>query len=90
MSKEKKAVALKYIKEKEVPVVVAKGEGYIAEKIVERANEENIRIHKDKDILDSLMNLEIGEEIPPELYEAVAEIIAFVYYLNREKGDIDG
>lgn len=87
--KKKKAVALKYTKESVAPTVIAKGEGYIAEKIIEKGKEENINIYEDKNVIDDLIKLNIGQEIPPELYEVVAEIIAFVYYLDKKKGDVD-
>lgn len=84
----KKAVALKYDERDNSPSILAKGKGYIADKIVQAGNNEGIYIHKDKELLNSLMKLEIGQEIPPELYEVIAEIIAFVYRLDKEKGEI--
>lgn len=87
--KNKKAVALKYNKDDTSPFVLAKGKGYIAEKIVEKGKDEKVHIYRDENIIDNLMNLDIGEEIPPELYEVVAEIIAYVYYLDRKLGDIN-
>ena len=88
--KSKKAVALKYDTNDTSPFVLAKGKGYIAEKIIEKGKDQNIHIHKDENIIDNLMQLDIGEDIPPELYEVVAEIIAYVYYLDRKLGDING
>lgn len=88
--KNKKAVALKYNKDDTSPFIVAKGIGYIAEKIIAKGQDEMVHIYKDENIIDNLMNLDIGEEIPPELYEVVAEIIAYVYYLDRRLGDING
>lgn len=88
--KSKKAVALKYNKNDTSPFVLAKGKGYIAEKIIEKGKDQNIHIHKDENIIENLMQLDIGEEIPPELYEVVAEIIAYVYYLDRKLGDLNG
>ena len=58
------------------------------DKFVQAGNNKGIYIHKDRELLNSLMKLEIGQEIPPELYEVVAEIIAFVYRLDKEKGEI--
>ncbi|GMG97155.1 EscU/YscU/HrcU family type III secretion system export apparatus switch protein [Tepidimicrobium xylanilyticum] len=83
----KKAVALSYKEEFNAPKVVAKGKGEIAEKIVEVGKKENIEIYKDEELIDELISLELHEEIPPELYEAVAEIILFVYRLDKEKGE---
>lgn len=83
----KKAVALSYKEEFNAPKVVAKGKGEIAEKIVEVGKKENVEIYKDEELIDELISLELHEEIPPELYEAVAEIILFVYRLDKEKGE---
>lgn len=83
----KKAVALSYKEDFNAPKVVAKGKGEIAEKIVEVGKKENVEIYKDEELIDELISLELHEEIPPELYEAVAEIILFVYRLDKEKGE---
>ncbi|RUM90584.1 MAG: flagellar biosynthesis protein FlhB [Thermovibrio sp.] len=82
----KKAVALKYEREKgRAPKVVAKGKGIIAEKIVELANEVGVEILEDRDLVEFLVALDVGEEIPPELYRAVAEILAYVYRVSHRK-----
>lgn len=81
-----KAVALSYNQSESVPKVVAKGEGIIARNIVEKGKEEDIVIYEDKNLVESLIGLDINEQIPEELYEAVAEIIFYVYNLDREKG----
>ena len=75
------AVALRYDKETaEAPFVVAKGADYVAQKIKEAAKEHNIEIVENKPLARSLYaNVEIGEEIPEELYVAVAEVLAIVY-----------
>ena len=81
----KTAVALRYkAPEDNAPRVTAKGHGAIAQKIIETAQKHNIPIRSDKDIVTVLAALELNEEIPPELYRAVAEILAFVYRLNRQ------
>jgi flagellar biosynthesis protein FlhB len=79
------AVALKFkIKTMEVPVVVAKGEGFIARKIREKAEEYGIKMVENRTLARALNETtEIGEEIPPALYQAVAEVLAFVYQSNR-------
>lgn len=79
------AVALKYdLETMEVPVVVAKGEGYIARKIKEKAEELGIEIVENPSLARALLdNCEVGDEIPPDLYQAVAEVLAFVYNLQR-------
>lgn len=81
-----KAVALSYDQSNSVPRVVAKGEGLVARNIVEKGIEEDIVIYEDKDLVDSLISLDLDEEIPEELYEAVAEIIFYVYKLDIDKG----
>lgn len=79
------AVALKYEKDQgKAPVVVAKGADYLAAKIKEIAKESNVEIVENKPLARMLYhNVEIGEEIPPELYQAVAEVLAFVYNLKN-------
>ena len=81
----KKAVALKYDAEKDsAPRVSAKGSGAIAEKIVELAREKGIPLREDPDLVSSLMHLDYHQEIPPALYQVVAEILAFAYRMNQE------
>ena len=80
----KKAVALKYDQKKDsAPRVSAKGSGLLAEKIIELARKEGIPISEDPDLVGALIQLDFQEEIPPELYRAVAEILSFAYMLNR-------
>ncbi len=86
MDKKLKAAALKYEKFKNnAPKIVAKGKGYIAEKIIEIAKENNIPIKEDPDLIEMLYKLDIYEEIPEELYKVVAEIFAYIYKIS---GDI--
>ncbi|WP_129596892.1 EscU/YscU/HrcU family type III secretion system export apparatus switch protein [Anaerophilus nitritogenes] len=86
MDKKKEiAVALKYEQDKNVaPLVLAKGEGYVAQKIKERAQDENIPTYEDEKLARQLNHLSIGEEIPPELYQVVAEILAFIIDLDKK------
>ena len=79
------AVAIKYDAEvSKAPIVLAKGEDYLAQKIREAAKEHNIEIVENKPLARMLYaNVEIGEEIPPELYQAVAEILAMVYNMKN-------
>ncbi len=81
------AVALKYEQNKgKAPVVVAKGEDYLAAKIKEAARENNIEIVENKPLARMLYyNVELDEEIPPELYQAVAEVLAFVYNIKNKR-----
>lgn len=90
MDKDKKiAAAIKYDQEKnKAPKVIAKGEGYIAQKIKEIASELDIPTYKDEKLVKQLNNLSIGEEIPPELYQVVAEILAFVIRLDTREEKI--
>jgi flagellar biosynthesis protein len=85
MEKEEKlAVALKYNLEKEAPEVVAKGKGYLAELILKIAKNHNIPIKKDSKLVKELYKLEINKPIPPELYKAVAIVLAWAYNLNQK------
>lgn len=78
------AVAIKYDPEKyDAPIVLAKGEDYLAQKIKEKAKENHIEIVENKPLARMLYaNVDIGELVPPELYQAVAEVLAFVYQLQ--------
>ncbi len=79
MEERKKAVALRYdTKKDEAPVVVAKGSGELAEKIIETAKKNGVPVLEDKVLLSALMKVEIYEEIPPELYRAVARVLVFI------------
>ncbi len=83
---EKKAVALSYNQETDnAPKVVAKGQGEIAKKIIELAKKHNIPIVEDPLLVDSLIKIDLYREIPPELYEAVAKILA---YILRQTGKL--
>lgn len=76
--KVKQAIALEYDPSDEAPRVIASGKGILAEKIIEKAQESSVPIHRDDKLADTLSRLDIGEMIPPELYEVVAEILVFV------------
>ncbi len=79
-----KAVALRYdIEKDEVPVVVAKGQGFIAENIKKAAADSGVPIKEDGELADYLMALDLYEEIPAELYAVVAEILAFIYRMDK-------
>ncbi len=85
----KTAVALSYTPEEEAPKVVATGKGYVAEKILEVAAENNVPIHEDEKVAGVLSKLGIGEYIPQELYEVVAEILVFVDSMDNIKSKMD-
>ncbi|MGE4580273.1 MAG: EscU/YscU/HrcU family type III secretion system export apparatus switch protein [Desulfuromonadales bacterium] len=79
----KKAVALQYDREKAAaPRVVASGRGEIAERILQTAREAGLPVREDADLLEVLARIPVGEEIPEDLYQVVAEILAFVYRVN--------
>jgi flagellar biosynthesis protein len=83
MEERKKAVALRYEPEKDnAPVVLAKGYGELAERIIKIAKERNIPIVEDKDLISALIMVEVFEEIPPELYRAVAKVLVFIKTLR--------
>ena len=88
INKSKKAVALAYTKGEQAPKVVATGKGGVAEKIIEKAQESNVPIHQDEKLVDTLSTLDVGEYIPPELYEVVAEILVYVDEMDRIKSKI--
>jgi flagellar biosynthesis protein len=83
MKKKPKAVALKYEKEKDAaPRIVAKGRGFVAQKIIETARAHGVPLYEDKNLVQVLEALDLETEIPTELYRAVAEVLAFIYRLN--------
>jgi flagellar biosynthesis protein len=84
----KKATALQYdIQKDEAPKVVAKGEKYLAQKIIEVAKKHDIPIKEDKEMVELLSKLEINQEIPPNMYKAIAEVFSFIYKLSKEKNE---
>lgn len=78
----KLAIALHYERDSNAPVVVAKGKGSIGEKIVEIAKANDIPIEENEVLAGALSKVELGEEIPPDLYKAVAEVLVFVLRLS--------
>ena len=81
----KSAVALKYNTETDtVPKVTARGEGLIAERIIDLARENQVPIKEDPDLVQILSQVDINKEIPPSVYKVVAELLAFVYKLNSK------
>jgi flagellar biosynthesis protein len=85
--KQKTAVALGFEKGDEAPKILATGKGHIAEKIISEAKENNIPIHYDAKLADTLSKLDFDEYIPPELYEAVIQVLMYVDKVDavREK-----
>ncbi|MAY42178.1 MULTISPECIES: EscU/YscU/HrcU family type III secretion system export apparatus switch protein [unclassified Neptuniibacter] len=83
-----KAIALKYDHEAgKAPLIVAKGMGEIAEQIITLAEEHDIHIHESPELVEVLIRLELGDEIPESLYRAIAEVIAFAYSLKHDTKD---
>ncbi|MBR1650432.1 MAG: EscU/YscU/HrcU family type III secretion system export apparatus switch protein [Lachnospiraceae bacterium] len=89
-NKVKQAIALEYDPNDAAPKVIATGRGIIAEKIIEKAKEADVPVHRDDKLADTLSRLEIGEMIPPELYEVVAEILLFVDNMDKIKSKLKG
>lgn len=87
-NKPKTAVALSYEKGDEAPKILASGRGYIAEKMIETARDANVPLHQDAPLAETLSKLEIGDYIPAELYEVVAEILVFVDQMDRMRGKV--
>ena len=85
----KQAIALECDPNEAAPKVVATGTGAIADRIIEKAQEANVPVHKDSKLADTLSRLEIGEMIPPELYEVVAEILVFVDAMDKIRGKME-
>lgn len=80
----KEAIALTYHPERNnAPTVVAKGKGKIAENILEQASIHNVPVYEDQNLVELLGNLDLNQSIPDELYQAVAEVFAFIYRLDR-------
>lgn len=78
------AVALTYGKtEGGAPTVVAKGRGLIAQAIIERAKQHGIFVHESVDLVGLLMKVELDQKIPPQLYLAIAELLAWLYHLEH-------
>ena len=93
MSKDKtdkpkqQAIALSYQQSNNTaPKVIAKGSGFVADKILATAKEHAVPIYQNKTLVSMLMAVELDREIPPELYQAVAEILAYIYRIDQNIG----
>lgn len=86
--KEKTAVALAYDPGDMAPKILATGKGALADKIIEKAKENDVPLYKDNKLANTLSKLQIGDMIPPELYEVVAEILVFVDDMDRMKSKL--
>ncbi len=78
------AAVLKFDKEvDEAPRVVAKGRGYVAEKIIEAAREHGVHLQEDPVLVENLLDIDLGEYIPPQLYAVIAEILVFIEQMDK-------
>ncbi|MBO5522789.1 MAG: EscU/YscU/HrcU family type III secretion system export apparatus switch protein [Roseburia sp.] len=87
--KPKTAVALAYEPGDMAPKILATGKGEVAERIIETAKENDVPFYKDNKLAETLSKLEIGDTIPPELYDVVAEILVFVDDMDRMKAKLN-
>lgn len=86
LKKINKVAAIQYELEDDAPRVIAKGKGFVADKLLEKAKEEDLPIYKDEKLVESLNQLDIGQYIPAELYEVVAEVLLFIDELDQKFG----
>lgn len=84
----KTAVALAYEPGDKAPKILAAGKGEVAERIIEKAKESDVPFYQDSQLAQTLSKLEIGDTIPPELYEVVAEILVFVDSMDKMKAKL--
>ena len=87
--KDKTAVALSYEAGDSAPRILASGKGYVAEQIIEEAKKADVPFYQDNELAQTLSKLNIGDAIPPELYEVVAEILVFVNDMEKIKAKIN-
>lgn len=77
------AVALAYRSGDPAPKVVAKGKGLVADQIIERAREAGVFVHESKELVSLLMDVDLDRQIPPGLYRAIAELLAWLYHVEE-------
>jgi len=86
-TKKRQAIALKYDLENDsVPIITASGLGVVADKIVEKGIENDVTIYEDERLVKELLQFKVGTEIPPELYEIVAQVLIFIESIDQKKG----
>lgn len=83
--RKKRAVAIQYNPNMSAPTIVAKGIGTVAENIIEKAQASNVEVMKNTELVEELSKIDLGNTIPPELYEVVAQILIFVSDLDKLK-----
>lgn len=82
----KKAAALKYHSDSDrAPKVIAKGKGHVAQAIIQRGEENEVPVYEDPKLAEQLERLSLGEEIPPYLYDVVAQVLVFIARLDKSK-----
>lgn len=81
------AVALAYGSGDPAPKVVAKGQGLVAEQIMRRARDAGVFVHESKELVQLLMHVDLDREIPPALYRAIAELLAWLYHIESAQKD---
>ena len=82
----KRAVALKYdVQKHDVPKITAKGKGIAAENMIKRGEKEGVSIYEDERLVKKLIEYEVGTDIPPELYEIVAQVLVFVESVDEKQ-----
>jgi flagellar biosynthesis protein len=86
---DRQAAALSYKKGDYAPRVIAKGKGALAEAIIEIARESGVYVHESRELVEMLLQVDIDRDIPPELYRAVAELLAWIYWMEMG-GDHQG
>ncbi|MBU6459485.1 MAG: EscU/YscU/HrcU family type III secretion system export apparatus switch protein [Proteobacteria bacterium] len=84
------AVAIAYQEDDSAPRVVAKGRGLLAEMIIEKAKAAGVYVHESPALVSLLMQIDLDEHIPPELYRAVAELLAWLYRLEEADVKLEG
>lgn len=83
--RQQSAVALAYQAGDGAPKVVAKGSGLVAEQIIERARDAGVFVHQSRELVGMLMNVDLDAQIPPSLYRAIAELLAWLYHIESMK-----
>jgi len=81
------AAALRYRSALGAPILVAKGQGLLAEEIIRRAREAGVYVHSSPELVGLLMQVDLDERIPPQLYSAVAEVLAWIWALERQQAN---
>jgi len=86
----REAIALAYRQTDAAPRVVAKGKGLVAEQIIARAREHGVFVHESPELVALLTQVDIDQHIPPQLYQAIAELLAWLYRIEHGEGSLPG